>query len=185
MPALSNVCLTKQRPFFAAYTVKMNAMKTQVHRWKTLILFLCMAFCFNAAIAQDSSGSVQSAIKSRRFAFSVQSVMPTGGAMRQDNWVGYGLRVAGDSLVADLPYFGRAYSAPVGTDGGIRFTSTDFDYVVKNKRKGGWEVTLRPKDAADLRQLVLVIGEQGNATLRALSNNRQPISYNGAVTMPK
>ena len=100
-----------------------------------------MAFCFNAAIAQDSSGSVQSAIESRRFAFSVQSVMPTGGAMRQDSWVGYGLRVAGDSLVADLPYFGRAYSAPVGTDGGIRFTSTDFDYVVKNRRKGGWEVT--------------------------------------------
>jgi hypothetical protein len=185
LPALSNVCLTKQRPFFAADTVKMNAMKTQVHRLNTSLLFLCMAFCFNAAMAQDSSGSVQSAIESRRFAFSVQSVMPVGGVLRQDNWVGYGIRVAGDSLVADLPYFGRAFSAPLGTNGGIRFTSTAFDYAVKKRRKGGWEITMFPKDVTDLRQFVLTVSEAGNATLRALSNNRQPISYNGNVAVLK
>jgi hypothetical protein len=136
-------------------------------------------------MAQDSSGSVQSAIESRRFAFRVQSVIPTGGAIRQDNWVGYGIRVAGDSLVADLPYFGRAFSAPFGNDGGIRFTSTAFRYTVKNRRKGGWEITMLPKDVTDLRQFVLTVSEEGNATLRALSNNRQPISYNGNVAVLK
>jgi hypothetical protein len=183
--ALSNVCLTKQRPFFAACKGKMNALKTQVHRLKTSLFLLCVAFCFNAAIAQDSSDSVQSAIESKRFAFRVQSVMPTGGAIRQENWVGYGIRVAGDSLIADLPYFGRAFTAPVGNGGGIRFTSTEFEYAVKNRRKGGWEITIHPKDATDLRQFVLTVSEAGNATLRALSNNRQPISYNGNVAVLK
>jgi hypothetical protein len=159
-------------------------MKTKQHRIRAAIFFLSFAFSFNAVLAQDNTGSVQSAIENKRFSFSVQSVVPMRGALRQDNWVGYGIGVAGDSLVADLPYFGRAFSAPLGNNGGgIRFTSTNFDYAVKNRRKGGWEITMLPKDATDLQQFVLTVSEGGNATLRALSNNRQPISYNGKVAV--
>ncbi len=45
-------------------------------------------------------------------------------------------RVMGDSIVTYLPYFGRAYSVPVNlSQGGIQFTSTDFDYTIESKRK--------------------------------------------------
>jgi hypothetical protein len=98
----------------------------------------------------------------------------------------YDLRIFGDSLISYLPYFGRAYTAPLpGERGGYNFTSSTFDYLIKDKRKGGWEITIKPKDVTDFREFFLVISENGYGTLRAMSNNRQPISYYGYIAPVK
>jgi hypothetical protein len=98
----------------------------------------------------------------------------------------YDVKVAKDSIISYLPYFGRAYTAPLDpTRGGIQFKSKDFEYTISNKRKGGWDILIKPKDVDDVRQLSLMISEDGYGSLQVLSNNRQPIIFNGYVTARK
>jgi hypothetical protein len=158
------------------YAMENASMKTQIILFKTLVFFFLLIFCFNDGYAQEGKASLKSAIENKRFVFTAQTVLPTGGGMRQVSGENYDVRVFGDSLIAYLPYFGRAYAAPVGDEGGgIKFTSTHFDYSFKNKKKGGWEIFIKPKDTRDLREFMLSVSEKGYASLRAISNNRQPI----------
>lgn len=156
-------------------------MKAQINLFIKAALFLFLTLHFSAIHAQDNEASIKAAIEGRQFIFDAQTVLPTSARARQVGGEGYGMRVNGDSLVSYLPYFGRVYSAPLGSEGGIKFTSVKFDYAVKNRKRGGWEIRLQPKDVSDFREFVLTVFENGSASLRALSNNRQPISFNGAV----
>jgi hypothetical protein len=86
----------------------------------------------------------------------------------------------------DVPYFGRAYTAPMDpTKGGIQFTSTKFEYKETKRKKGGWEILIKPKDTQDVSQMVLTVSETGFASLQVISNNRQPISFSGYVDEKK
>ena len=128
---------------------------------------------------------VQSIINSKDFVFIAQTVVPTGGRTIYLN-TAYSLRVSNDTLVADLPYFGRAYSAPINTTGGgIKLTSTEFDLKVQPRKKGGWDILITPKDARDVRQLFLTASKSGSASLQVTSNNRQAISFSGFIKETK
>jgi hypothetical protein len=94
---------------------------------------------------------------------------------------GYDMKVLQDSINAYLPYFGRAYSASYGSEGGIKFTSKKFDYRLKEKQKGGWELTIKPADTHDVSELTYSVAVNGYATLQVVSNNRQAISFYGVI----
>jgi Domain of unknown function (DUF4251) len=127
---------------------------------------------------------VQNMINSKKFTFRAQSVLPMSGMSRQLTSE-YEVKFIGDSVVAYLPYYGRAYSAPYGGEGGIDFTSTQFEYKAKPRKKGGWDISIRPKDTKDVRELNLIVSENGSANLQVSSNNRQPISFQGYLTERK
>ena len=128
---------------------------------------------------------VKNLIENKNFVFKAQSASPMGGTNRPLTSE-YDLRLLGDSVVTYLPYFGRAYTAPIpGESGGIRFTSTEFDYKAKQRRKGGWEITIVPKDVNDVRQIMISVSENGWANLQVTSNTRQPISFNGYIVSGK
>jgi hypothetical protein len=151
------------------------------------ILLTISLTMFSAAFvhAQKLDKSVvQDFIQSKEFVFKAQTVMPTNGMTRQLTSE-YDVKCLGDSIVAYLPYFGRAYSAGYGEGGGIDFTSTKFDYAVKQRKKGGWDIAIKPKDAKDVQQLNFTVSENGYATLGIISNNRQPVSYNGYIVESK
>ena len=94
----------------------------------------------------------------------------------------YDLKVSGDSMIAQLPYFGRAYSAPINpSDNGINFTSVTFDYQVAFRKKR-WEISIKPKDAPNVNEMNLIIYSNGRASLQVTSNNRQPISFDGVLS---
>lgn len=127
------------------------------------------------------TGGIQKLLDSKRFTFVAQSVTPQRGGFRQLT-SRYDLKITPDSLISNLPYYGRAYSAPIDpSSGGINFTSTSFDYTSKVRKKGGWDVIVKPKDGKDVQQMFLSVFENGSATLQVTSNNRQPISFNGNV----
>jgi hypothetical protein len=153
---------------------------------------LFVAFAFLTMMvgvqAQDSSKeqkknkaeSVKQLLESKEYVFKAQSVNPARGAMRQLTSE-YDVRLLGDSLVSYLPYFGRAYSAPINpNNAGIQFTSTQFDYAIKQRKKG-WDITLRPRDESSVQQLVLSVTESGRAMLQVISTNREAISFQGYV----
>jgi hypothetical protein len=128
--------------------------------------------------------TIQRVVNSKQFIFKAQSVLPMAGSTRYLT-SDYEVKLLGDSLVSFLPYFGRAYSVTYGERGGIDFTSTKFDYKVKPRKKGGWDVTIETKDVKNNQRFNFSISEDGYASLQVISNNRQPISFNGYIVEKK
>jgi hypothetical protein len=130
---------------------------------------------------QEKTVNIQHLLESKRFVFDARSVSPIGGPTRQLT-SSYDLTVKGDSMVSFLPYFGRAYVAPMtSADAGLRFTSIDFSYQATPRRKGGWNIKIKPQDVNNVQQLNLTVSENGQASLQVTSNNRQPISFLGEI----
>lgn len=147
----------------------------------TLALF---AVSWVAKAQEKDSAEIRKAIESQNYVFKAQQVYPQNGNVRiltSD----YDLAVSGDTIISYLPFFGRAYVAPINpSDGGIKFSSTDFTYKMKNNRNR-WEVMIKPKDASEVQEMHLEIFDNGNATLRVISTNRQNISFNGYIQKGK
>ena len=156
---------------------------------KSWLLLLFVSVCGICAIAQEPKTNqaegeekVGKILDAQRYVFKAQSVHPTRGRVVQLN-TDYDLKVSPDTIQSYLPYFGRAYSAPIGESGGpMDFVSKDFEYARKARRKGGWDISIMPKDGKGVREMFLVVFENGSASLRVTSNNREPISYNGYIT---
>ncbi|MGZ3767702.1 MAG: DUF4251 domain-containing protein [Mucilaginibacter sp.] len=153
------------------------------------LLVLIVSAGLSAANAQttkkDKQAAKEAAIKinveGRHYTFEANYVLPQRGGARQLTETYYDLRVTKDSVIAYLPYFGRAYfDVPYGGgDGGIKFTSTKFDYKVNPKKKGGWEIVIKPTDAKNINSLTLNISTAGYASLSVSSANRDFITYDG------
>ena len=157
-------------------------MKASRFSYRSLLLLILLA-AFTGAQAQNKKEVINSLVEGKRFVFKAQTVLPTGMPSRQVGGENYDLKILGDSLVSYLPYFGRAFVAPIANQGGgYNFRSTDFEYNSKRTKKGGWEITIRPKDVTDFREFFFSVSAKGYANLRAISNNRQMISYNGIIS---
>ena len=133
--------------------------------------------------AQNDEATIKNIVEAQHFIFKAQIALPSGSASRQLESDYYDVIILKDSVIAFLPYFGRAYSVTnYPSDGGINFTSTKFDYTITKGRKGGWDISIKPKDARDVRELSLSISSSGSAQLQVITENRQPISFYGYVT---
>lgn len=149
------------------------------------LLLLFMLFVSEYTHAQNDKQSREETIKSiiekKRYRFSALTVNPLRGRIRNIAMDNHFIKVSPDSLVVDLPYFGRAFTAPIGgTSGGFNFTSTEFDYQVTKTKKGGWDIIISPQKN-DVRKITLMISPGGNTTAIVTSNSRQSISYNGLI----
>src|SRR5690242_15828414 len=95
-----------------------------------------------AVFAQDKTAAeVKQMIDSKNFIFKAEYVNPQSGRTRYLS-SSYDLAVKPGQVISYLPYFGRAYSVPVGTDGGIKFTSSKFDFSSQPEKKNKWEIAI-------------------------------------------
>lgn len=148
------------------------------------VMAITAARCTNEAYAQGTGiteETVKRIITDQEYVFRAMRAMPLRGRTIQLTSA-YDVTVSKDSVSSWLPYFGRAYAPPVDPSrGGIQFVSTDFEYQVTDT-KDGWDIAIRPRDAQDVQEMLLSVFDNGNATLRVTSTNRQPISFSGYVT---
>ena len=129
--------------------------------------------------------AIKDMVESQNYVFKAQTAMPMSGPTRQLT-TDFDLKVTKQSIISYLPYFGRAYTAPMDpSKGGIQFTSKDFDYTLTPGKKDGWSVLVKPKDYRDVQQMTLSISSTGYATVQVTSTSRQPISFNGVIVAPK
>ncbi|RYY60800.1 MAG: DUF4251 domain-containing protein [Chitinophagaceae bacterium] len=135
------------------------------------------------AMAQTKDASENKRfLEEKNFVFIAQQVNPQRGGVRQLTSQ-YDLTITPDTVSAFLPYFGRAYTAPINpTDGGIKFSSTDFNYQSVAKKKGRYEITITPKDAAGVANIRITAFENGRATVQVVQLNKDPISFTGYFT---
>jgi hypothetical protein len=157
----------------------MNTINKLYQKW--IISFLAVLFIYSAAHAQNKDQSIPNLIQAKQYVFKVQTMLPLGGRSRQVT-SDYDLTVSGDTVISYLPYIGRAYAGIDPNDNGMNFTSTSFDYKLEPRKKGGWDITISPKDTKDVRIMTLSLSENGYGSLQVISNNRSNISYNGYIT---
>lgn len=153
---------------------------------KIFMAMVLLAGMAQVSLAQkDKQAALKERINSRTFSFDAETALPQRGRMIPISY-GYGFKLNKDTLNVDLPYFGRAYVAPIDpSQGGIRFTITDFDYQAKEGRKGGWDVIIKPRNHNDVQQMQLSISADGYASLQVTSTNREPIAYRGKINVRK
>lgn len=131
----------------------------------------------NAAANKD----IQQLIDSKNYTFLAQYAQPLGGRQIPLT-TEYTLTVRNDSLLSYLPYFGQAYVAPINPqDAGITFTSTNFDYVANPAKKGGYTITIKPREESKASQMILNVTSAGYASLQVQSQQRQAISFRGII----
>lgn len=129
----------------------------------------------------DENNATASLVNAGNFLFRVQTATPMNGRLIQLTSE-YEVKVTKDSIISFLPYFGRAFTAPMDpTKGGINFTSTQFSNKLRQRRNGGWELTIKPSDAPEIQTFNFSITPSGYATLQVTSTNRQPISFYGKI----
>lgn len=96
---------------------------------------------------------------------------------------GYTLKVSKDTLAAYLPFYGRAYTAPMNsTDGGIKFTSTAFEHrLAMGKKPGLWKITFKTLDTRNPITLYLDVWDNGSAHLSVNDPDKQSMYYDGNI----
>ena len=123
---------------------------------------------------------VDSLVQSRNYKIIAQNAQPMG--WQQINLTGlYNVMIKGDSVVVDLPYYGRAYQVDyASTEGGIKIDSAIEKYK-ERKRRGNNEISFETSTKSDHYQFKLTITSSGYATIFVNSNNRQAINFSGVL----
>ncbi len=99
----------------------------------------------------------------------------------------YDVTVSPDTVKSYLPYYGRAYRAPMNSsEGGIKFESIDFESETKKGKKDGeWLVTIKTKDTPPPFTLHFHLWSNGTAQLNVNDPDRQSITFQGFLEVPK
>lgn len=125
--------------------------------------------------------TTQQLLETKNFIFKAETVNPQRGRLRQLT-TEYDVIVTSDTVIAFLPFFGRAYSAPINpAEGGIKFTSGKFDYSLAPGKKKSWALKIKPNDVKDVQDLYFTIFDNKKATLLVNSLNRESIVFNGYI----
>ena len=153
-----------------------------------VFLFALIALLSARAAAQsgnEKAAAVKDMVESKNFVFQAQTALPMRGSTRQLTSE-YDLKITPTTIVSDLPYFGRAFVAPMNpTQSPLQFTSNQFTYLTTPRKDGGWEVIIKPIDHREVQQMTLTISTEGYTSLRVTNLNRDPISFNGSVVAPR
>lgn len=146
-----------------------------------LLSFLLSQCSSSKKIVKLSSDEIKDMVDSSQFVFVADRVSPLRGRTRFLTSY-YDVVVKKDSLTSFLPFFGRAFQAPIEpARGGIQFTSTNFTYKVIPKNNNEWNVFIKPNDYTDVQQLYFNIFDNGNASLNVVNTHKDPISFSGYI----
>lgn len=151
-------------------------------RFKIIITMLFLFILSANVFAQDEKPDMRTLLPSKNYLFTAQYAQPLSGNQVTLTST-YTLRLAGDSLVCQLPYYGRAYTVetyPGG--GGLMFTSHHFDYNVVPGKHGRYMISIRINDFTGVQQMYINVSKNGYANLQVTPTNKQAISYYGNVT---
>ncbi len=145
-----------------------------------------------------ATGNIVSLLESNEFTFvaqhanpsnldviNVMNSLPGGSSSRMmDLDYGYSIEIRKDKLEVTLPYFGRMYTSNMDPDkNSYRFTSKDFTINKKEGKKGSLLYTITTNDQQNTKTIFMEVFKNAKTYVSIDSNDRQPISYDGYVTV--
>lgn len=148
----------------------------------TIVCMYCEGQSASDQKKQESAAQLKGWIDSKKFRFHALSATSMKGRTRQLTSE-YFLIMNNDSLQVDLPYYGRSYTTSYPpTDLSVQFTTTQFSYESEASKKGGWNITIKPKNESSASKIYLSVTSSGYCTVQVSSNSRELISYYGTIT---
>ena len=133
--------------------------------------------------------AVQAAVQNQEYVFTAQTATGQRGRSIQLSGGPYTIKVSKELFECDLPFYGSSFSGSAGYgnmgESGVVCKSSKFSYEMKPRKKGGWEVTVKPEEKKDIVNITLTIGPDGYTTVNATLTNRSPMRYYGLVAAPR
>ncbi len=130
----------------------------------------------------EGYAKVKELVTGRDFIFDAKRAFPTGYKSVDLTTNPGTIEVMNDSVVADLPYFGRAYTSSYGGDSGLKFEGKikdeDIEYLDK---KFMLRYSFKVNGENDSYNVSMEISYDGNASVNVISQNRNAISYHGII----
>lgn len=184
---------------------KRNIMKTMVKNIAAyLILAILMGCGASNKIVEPSAQSkaLDEMVSSKQFKFDAEwarpiatsslnsivnsGMLPPGNNAGQINIMGNGsyFKMEGDSVSADLPYFGeRQMGGGYDSDTGIKFEGVPDDLkIVKDETKQRYDIRFKIKKKSEVYQVQLEVYPNLNGNLSINSSQRFTIRYDGKVS---
>jgi hypothetical protein len=150
----------------------------------TLFSLAAATLAITAPLAAGAQ-SVKPILDSQHYVFQPWTAQSETGQIHHLNDAYFTLEITPDKIISNLPYFGRAYVAPIDpTKNILEFNSAKFTYTIAPRKKDGWIVLIKPQDDQDVTEMQLVISSNGYASLEVLSPNQEPITFNGIILRP-
>lgn len=161
-----------------------------------LLGFLTIFSCGSSKNAADYL-KVQSLLSSGDFSFMAERANPTnmdvinvmnsfpnmGSSRMLTLDPGYSVDFTSTKVTANLPYFGRMFTANMDpTKNGYNFKSEKFSVDHSKSTSKKTVLVYNVQDLQNVQQIFLEIYPNGRAFLSINSNDRQAISYDGFIT---
>ena len=133
-----------------------------------------------AANKYEYAQKVMKAVDTHRFKIDISYMQPARGAAKQLDY-GYNIRISGDTLYSNLPYYGRAFNIPYGGGKGLVFDAPIGKTAIAHGRKGASRMEIRVSNEEDNYVYTLDVYENGKATLNVYSRERESITFSGEM----
>jgi len=172
---------------------KIDLMKKTIKGFATaslsmLLMVLISYGCetTNRTTATTETENVGNISQGSDWVFTANTAIPQKGSTRQLS-IGFNVTLNQKKLVVYLPYYGQAYT---GADlfsgkGPLDFTSTDFTIERTAAKKGGWNISIKPRDYKEVQSMEFTFYDNGTAYLNVSMQNRSSINFNGTVEQVK
>jgi len=162
---------------------------------KKIIVAFLMISVFATGFAQETTKKaareksriekqhqIDTLINSKVFVFIATRALPLGGNSIDLTTNPNSVKFHPDVIESYMPFFGRAYSAEYGGEGGIKFKAKPKEFDVVTLKGGkGFEINATVSVTRDYYKLTLHVSPEGGATLTINSNQKSAISYFGNV----
>lgn len=124
---------------------------------------------------------VQENLDNRQFMIDVTEMHPLRGPSRQVT--GFSLKIDGDKIFSNLPYFGAAYNVPYGGGKGLNFNAEISDYIDTTPKADRRQIMLATYNGEDTYIYTITVFSTGRASIDVRSRNRDPMSYMGDMVV--
>jgi len=125
---------------------------------------------------------VKELVSGKNFVFYAKRAFPTGYRSVDLTTNTGTIVIENDSVDADLPYFGRAYTSSYSGEAGLKFSGNIKDEKLEYRdEKFMVRYSFQVKGESDLFNVSMDISSDGNASVNINSQNRNSISYHGTI----
>jgi len=123
---------------------------------------------------------IKQLVNQKQFVFKANS-LTTNSGFNKNLSSDYDLTLKKDSVIAYLPFWGKAYTSSFNDEGGIKFSEKLKEFENSDLGKKGQNINFSVKTKDDTFYFNLNISSQGFANVTVTSTNKSQISYYGQI----
>ncbi|MBO4607414.1 MAG: DUF4251 domain-containing protein [Prevotella sp.] len=122
---------------------------------------------------------ITESLRQRDYQIDVSQATPDGWGRVIQLTSLYSVKVSGDTIISNLPFYGRAYSVPYGGGSGLNFTGLIRHYDETVTRKGEHILYLDVESQEDVYRYIISLFDNGKASVSVTPRQRSHIFFTG------